>query len=294
MIDNIEEYRLRGKKLKTIKNICKLNEERKNVLVIQEAINFFDTFGFDFSVSYFYGYNLRKTGKINEAIRVFENLLKAYENDDEKKHFYINTQIELFKTYYINNDFKKAYELFNLVKFNLIERNYFGVDDYRVIIETKLGINSKTNSEEQEIIKQQLTCFIPNLSIIHIKLHTLDLEQDVVTYFNPEINIDKLFEIATNIIDSSIKLPVFSRRDNYIFSFPNIGRNGEKLLRVVTNKGTNEIITMYPTEIEKDSQIKIDYTDFINYNLYEEYLLKSETKTKRLSQIDKFKNRFHR
>lgn len=288
MMENIEEYRLRGKKLKTIKNICKLNEERKNLLVIQEAINFFDTFGFDFSVSYFYGYSLRKIGNLDEAIKVFENLIKTYESDDDKKHFYINTKLELFKTYYINNNFEKAYELWEFVKKLLVEREYFGADDYRVIIETKLGINSKTKTIEQLKLKQQLTDFDPFLSINHIKLHTLELEQEEITFFNEEIDIDKLFNIATNCIENSKMLPIFSRRDNYIYYFPNVGNSGENNLRIVTNKGTNEIITMYP---EKDRKYN---NDLINFNLYEEYICKNNGKQKRLSQIDKFKNRFYK
>lgn len=286
MINEINEFKQRGQKLKTIKNIHKLSVDDKHFLVIQESLKFFEDYGFDFSINYFYGVSLRKIGQLENSIKVFEKLVNAYDSSEDKRHFYDSSVLELFKAYFMNDNYQKAYELWEFVYPLLKERGYICVDDYLIILKIKLGLEVKTNTLEQDVLKSQLTNYDSKLSLMHIKQHTIENDENEINYFDDNIDIEKIFKIASENIFSSKKLTFFSRRDNYVFYFPNIGKNGENLLRVVTNKGTNEIITMYPSNDNKD------YTEFINNNLYEEYIYSKESKTKRLSQIEKFKNRF--
>ena len=103
------------------------------------------------------------------------------------------------------------------------------------------------------------------------------------------INITKIstdkksFEISiTSDTNNEFKCVAFN--DLYMFEFYRIGQDNSNKLMVVTNKGTNEIISMYPTQ----SNIKCQ----INDNLYRQVLEEESSKVKKISQIDKFNKRY--
>ena len=59
-------------------------------------------------------------------------------------------------------------------------------------------------------------------------------------------NIDELWDFAINNLSDDKIVSIFGFCDVYCIDYPNCGINGEDKLIVVTNPGTNEIITLYP------------------------------------------------
>ena len=122
--------------------------------------------------------------------------------------------------------------------------------------------------------------------LMHVREHTIKHRvESNNSLFADNVDIENLFDIATKAVETAKPLPLFAARDSYYFKYPNIGINNEDVFKVVTNKGTNEIISMYPVqELGR-------FSSFVNNNLFDMYNLQQKPKTKRLSQIDRFKNR---
>ena len=280
MIENTNEHKNRLLKIKAIKNIKDLNQTQRHILVIQESLNFFEEFGYDIEVLLYYGIALRMNGFYEKAIDIFNKMINL-QKEEENNTYYNSARIELFKAYYMINDFEKAYELWDFTKTRLrhqTEKHIYYLD---LILKIRLGLeHDEVNEKNMHIINHN-----SNFALEHINEHMND--------FSTDIKINEIYELVIKHLENSKIFPLFSVNDVYLFKFPNIGQNGENVLKVITNKGTNEIITMYPSEIEKSYQEKINCTDFLNDNLYEEYICKNIGKTKRLSQIDRFKSRFN-
>ena len=279
MKENYIDRKDNKNRIKLVKNIKELNQKQKHVLVMRESIKFFEEYGYDIEVLLYYGIALRKNGFYNEAINCFTKMI-SLQNEEENYLYYNSARIELFKAYYMIDNYEKAYELWDFTQTRLnhqTERHIYNLD---FILKMKLGLeHDEVNEKNMHIINYK-----KSFGLEHIEKHIKD--------FSNNINISDVFDLAMKEISVSRKFPLFSTNDVYLYNFPNIGVHGEYILKVVTNKGTNEIITMYPTEIENEYKDKINYKSFLNNNLYEEYINKKESKVKKLSQIDKFKNRF--
>lgn len=84
----------------------------------------------------------------------------------------------------------------------------------------------------------------------HIKRRHIEQSDKSGTILN-NANIDEVWEYALNNISLEKRTDFISFADVYSIDYPNIGINGEDQLIVVTNPGTNEIITFYPEYKEK-------------------------------------------
>ena len=122
-------------------------------------------------------------------------------------------------------------------------------------------------------------------AIEHIRKHYESIGSEGI--FFPDMNLEETFEIIEkriSVIDPSY-LGVRSSGDSYLIDFENAGIVGSTILnkmQVVTIINTKKIITFYPV-----SKLSFNYET-------EEEVRKEKAPIKRLSQIEKFNQRYNK
>lgn len=281
MILNDEQLKYKSRRFKNIESIRKMVESKKYILAIKDIIKFNEEFGYDCQVIYYYGKSLRKTGRVKEAIEVLSNLLE-YQDEYNLKQYYFSTKMELFKVYFINNYYKEAYILFNDLRGSFQESSNFKEYYIERLLKIRLGEYEEDINGEPVSIDRVLH-YDEKQALEHIQKHLPDYNDCGCSEFN-DINIVDLLERVKNALPLAKKLQRFSLNDVYLFRFSRIGADNSNLLLVVTNKGTYEVVSMYPTTTE--------YVGVINHNLYNEYLEEKGSNENKMSQIDKFNKRY--
>lgn len=276
-----KQIKYKKKRIKSIVSIRNLVEAKQYGLALRDIMRFNEQYGYDCQVMYYYGKCLRKTGRVAEAIEVFSNLIK-HQNDYNLQQYDFSVKMELFKVYFINNYYKEAYELFNDLRGNFQESSNFKEYYIERLLQIKLGEYIEDINGEPGTIDRMLH-YDENVAIEHMLKHLPDYHDEVCSLFN-NINIVDLLERVKKALPNAQKLQRFSLNDVYLFKFSRIGADNSNLLLVVTNKGTYEVVSMYPTNTE--------FVGAINDNLYNDYLEEKEIGTGKLSQIDKFNKRY--
>lgn len=276
-----EKFKNRGAKLKKIKSIKKLIDDSQFELALKEIRIFLNEFGFDFEVTANYGKMLRKNHQVSDAIKVLSDLVN-YQEENNITHSYVAAKRELFKIYFINDYYEQAYKLFKSLEWTLDDPLYSQLEYIEKILKIKVGIYEGNPLEEPPFITK-LLYYDEEFAREHIREHLLEKDKEKHTLFN-DVDVNTLFVNVKKVLPESKKIQKFALNDIYLFSFSRIGIKDNNLLKVITTKGTYDIVSMYPTnEITKD---------YINDNLYLEYLDNKQVKTKRLSQIEKFNKRY--
>jgi len=154
---------------------------------------------------------------------------------------------------------------------------------------------NKLNSDPQNnipYIYKQIIDYKESEFLKHIKKHMADYNQDVdnpnKNIFAPNFPINEIIEEIKKYIPSNKKICPGFYEDIYIFKYDYCGRADNKIVdyfKVVTFNNTTEFITMLPVE-------NAEYLPYIDLN----YLKKedSNNKIKKLSQIDKFNQRYNK
>ena len=281
MIMGKEKFKNRGEKIKKIKSIKQLIDDGHFELALKEIRNFLDEFGYDCEVMTNYGKMLRKNNQVSEAIQVLNDLIN-YQEENNIKHSYVAARRELFKVYFINDYYEEAYKLFNSLDWSVDDPLYSQLEYIEKILKIKVGTYEGNPLEEPPFITK-LLYYDEDFSKEHIREHLWKKDKEKHTLFN-DIDIDTLIFNVKKVLPESKKIQKFALNDIYLFSFSKIGRDNHNLLKVITTKGTYDIVSMYPAdEITKE---------YINDNLYLEYLEEKNLKIKRLSQIEKFNKRY--
>lgn len=281
MILSDEQVKYKGKRLKNVESIRNLVESKKYILAIRDIIKFNGEFGYDCQVIYYYGKCLRKTGRVKEAIKVLSDLIN-YQDEYNQKLYYFPAKMELFKVYFINNYYKEAYTLFDELRGNFQESSNFKEYYIERLLQIRLGQYAEDINGEPASIYRMLH-YDENQAIDHMKKHLPDYNDCGCSEFN-NVNIVDLLERVKKVLPTSKKLQRFSLNDVYLFRFSRIGVDNSNILLVVTNKGTYEVVSMYPTNTK--------FIGTINDNLYNEYLEDKEVNKDKMSQIDKFNKRY--
>ncbi len=281
-----DKYKLRGEKIKQIQSIREIIDLGQFQLAIKQIRQFLLTYGDDGEVLYIYGKLLRKTGQVREAIMVLKNLINFLHAENSTSYLDAS-YTELFKVYFINDFYQKAYDLLQTGKVKIEnEKDPNRVSDislFKHILEVRLGIYQE-QLEEKTLIRK-LLYYDREMSIKHVKQHLVQNSDKMHTVFN-DIDVDDLFVRVERALPTATKIQKFSFYDVYVFSFSRIGKNDNDKLRVVINKGSYEIVSMYP--------INKNFKGVINDNLYDDYLTDQTPKVKKISQIEKFNNRYGR
>lgn len=280
MIEYLNNFKERGNRLKIIESIRTIIDQGQFTLAISEMEKYLITYEDDCEILYYYGKMLRKIGRVDEAIATFKRLLK-YQKDFNVNSYLDSSKLEFFKVYFINDYYEEAYALFQIIKNEIKDKVDWNLSVVEKVLKIKLGIYNRNNDEDSTVILRMLD-YDKDLALSHIKKHLTGSDEDKSMFKDVDINL--LFDLVQKIIPESKKVQTFNVLDTYLFYFPGIGQNKYNRLKVITNKGTNEIVSMYPV----DDSCK----NFINTNLYDEYLLKTSSKVKVLTPTERFRMRY--
>ena len=277
-----------------------------------------------------YAQSIIKTNPLEAKTR-FEIYLKNYPNDYYARAYYILLLIRLGECEqanseynYINNktanDFKFTSSNKRVVGFQCImalakakllahaEKYQELLDFYRNNINlfsnrgdmailsyycrNKLGLITDTIDENQASYRYMQTVdYKEERFKEHIKKHQVEYNNDEEinsSLFNEDFPIDKIITEIKKYIPSNKKLYLGLFADEYFFKYNNCGHVMSKstnYFKVSVFHNTTNFITMCPT-LNGENLPNID----LNYMIIED----SNTKVKRLSQIDKFNRRFNR
>lgn len=121
-------------------------------------------------------------------------------------------------------------------------------------------------------------------TLSHINVNHVNVEGK--SEFREGINLyDLLTEVKEKLTEDN-KTPTLNLNDMYHINYPNIGKNGESLLRIITTAGTKDIITMFPVFNSRDEVNESDEEQ--DYNTRIDMLLSKITSLYQLSKTNDF------
>ena len=248
----------------------------------------------DYSAYAYYCSNLIILGKIEEAEKIYNYLEKIYKEDDVIKKYDRTRKIEenmIFSKIKLLSYQKKYEELYELCVKNANFIINSGMNGAFFYSKKKTGRLNLENREKNSYLFRQIIKYEESEFLEHIKKHLyFDDENDndkSKAIFEPNFPIEKVIEEIKKYIPSNKKLLLGFYDNIYFFKYDNCGRADDRIVdyfRVVCIDGTSDIITMCPVVGSKN----LPYVDL-------NYLVKEEVpKIKRMSQIDKFNQRFNK
>lgn len=262
-------------------------------------------------------YELYKKGKVNQAKQFIIEYIETYPTDVNSKILlskilialkeykeaekfleycmkkypeYIIFKQNMVYLYIELEEYEKAYEIYTKINFEKYEqinkKSTIELATLHALLYTKLNI--RTNQKEGYLVNQYKN-YDKKMAIKHICINHLNNKKSKNDYmfFKDKEEIEELLEkVEKRIEKNAQKEQRLDVVDYYNFKCENIGISQAgytDILKVVTIKNTNNIITMYP--IKKESAVIIN-------ELEEAREYTSGKIRKRTSQIDKFKQKY--
>lgn len=255
--------------------------------------DYFKKYPYDYTSYPFYIDLLINLNYINKAKDIKNKVCKMvmmdtkYQNNRDKMlHFNYGIAYNEIRFAIIDGDYSKAMEL--ALKY---ENQLYMVDNsvnIRGILfycRKKLGLLDPDRRDNNSYLFRQILDYHEDDFINHVGRHLSSNEEENLCVFNSDFPFDKVFNEIKNIIPNNRKMRSGIYDDNYFFKYDNCGRADYKItnyFEVVTLTDSNNFITMYPTNISNTMP-------YIDLNYLKE---KDNVKEKRISQIDKFYQRY--
>ena len=273
--------------------ILKLNSDDPFEAKKQFGI-YLQEYPYDYAAYAFYASILIKIGKYEDAENILdyvENLLKydtkIQNNVNRIKH--INKAIDYSRIKLLLNQEKYA-ECYDLYLQDKEYVNSINLGDAVVFYcQMKLGIGKKSKNNNSYLFGQ-MSHYEEDAFREHIKKHLADYAKDMENpstgIFCPDFPIDEVIGEIKKYIPSHKKICSGFYDDEYIFKYDENGRNKYKMtdyFKVICFHNTCHFITMTPSlDCEKLPYIDLNY--FVKS--------KEDVKVKKLSQIDKFYQKY--
>ena len=220
-----------------------------------------------------------------------EKLLKYCIDKYPKHYVFIQNLVYLYMEL---EEYEKAYDWYKKLDFEeyrkINDKNTSELAALHVFLQIKLG-QCKEYSEESainHILERHVEKEGKQPNVWTKELENGITLEEYIYLFEKHQDIKELIEKISKRIETAEKEPTIDIVDSYYFKYENIGKSQNTytdILKVVTIKNTNKIITMFPCE--KTENIKI-----IN-ELEEKKEYRTNKVRTRKSQIDKFKERYN-
>lgn len=186
---------------------------------------------------------------------------------------------------------EKYEELYELCQNNLEDIKTYSMKPVYFYSRKKTGriVNEirETNSYQfRQIVSYQEEDLLENLQI-HLSIYNQDINNPNKNIFIENFPIKEIINEIKKYLPSDKRLLYGYFENHYIFKYPNCGKENNKqtdYFKVICFHNTSDIITIYPTT---NGQF-LPYID-LSYLVHES---KNVPKVKRLSQIDKFNQRY--
>lgn len=228
----------------------------------------------------------------SEAEKLLKYCIKKY----QKHYVFVQNLVYLYLEL---EKYSEAYACYKKIDFDeyrkVNDKNTSELAALNVYLQIKLG---KQPSDKEGYLGTQYKKYSKDLAVEHIKEKHVEngknenmvqstSHEEPTYFFEKNQDIKELLEqIETRIITAK-KEPILDIVDIYYFKSENIGKYQDRytdIIKVVTIKNTNQIITMFP--IEKRTSINI-INDLIEPEEYRTNKIRT-----RKTQIEKFNERY--
>lgn len=234
-------------------------------------------------------------GEFDLAEKILNQALEIYNSDKKFGKFEKNNKIieEIFcikaKLSSYKGDYEELYKLCSENINKITEKEINSILFYSKKMTNRLDLNKR---DMNSYLFRQIVRYEEEDFRDHIKKHLFEYNENVeepsTSIFAPNFPIDEVIEEIKKHIPSEKRL-FFGFYDNvYFFKYNGCGRSDGKLVdyfRVVCLNGTQNFITMCPVSVSQN----LPHID-LNYLVNNE----EKGKVKKISQIDKFNQRFKR
>ena len=246
----------------------------------------------DYSAYPFYCSVLMVLNEFDKAEKIFNFVKEKFKQD---RRFNGSHKIEIFNQNMFFCEvkllcYKKRFkELYNLHKTNPIDLKNRDLNSVWFYVKRQLGLLDENKRDINSYLFRQITKYDESDFYDHISKHLSDCEDidnKSICVFVPDFPVKEVVEEMKKYIPSDKRL-YWGFYDNiYYFKYGGCGRYNTKLvdyIKVVCLDDTSNIITICPV-VGSDNLPHID----LNYMKKEE-----SVKVKRISQIDKFNQRYN-
>ena len=253
---------------------------------------------YDYSTRCHYASNLIILGLFDEAEKIIDEIEKEYPNNPDFYTGYNQKKIHLLN-YFINYNriniycFKGEYQK----AIDQYEKSYYLFDDFNFGIllfycKFKCGLIDETASYKKPYIFKQITNYNEKDMIIHTKKHINKYENiyegdcTKQAVFFQDFPLEKIIEEVKKYFSKDKALHYGFFNDDYFFRYDDCGKDNNRItnfFKVICFHNTPNIITIYPDNKGRE----LPHVDL-------NYLKEEKSLTKRISQIDKFNQRYKR
>lgn len=243
---------------------------------------YFQKYPNDISGYAYYIETLMKLGKIDKAVEFFNHIIVEENTTMHAKEELLRIKLRLLM---LSEEYDKAYQF--LIQYqSVFEKNKWATGALSCFLKKQLGILTDLERKEfsKKYLLRQILSYSEDDALNHINSsHQSTLENMSSVQFVEDFQIKDMYDKLKRSIPNQDRIYDDAISDKYIFKYDACGHVNSKLVDyfvVVATKNTNDILTMYPCSYKTDLKVP-DLTPEI-----------SKEKTKRMSQIDKFNQRY--
>ena len=237
---------------------------------------------------------LRQMDKAEETLVKLENDIETdvkYQKYKEKKiKTYCNLMFCKVKLLYYQNKYQECYDLM-IDNLPVLLEHGMHFEPTALVCQKKLGtLNRKINPETDGYLFSQIIDYSDDRFLEHIKKHSItdDLSdsEKTTSIFKEDFPVEKVFKEIKKNVPSNLKIYNGLIEDLYIYRYDFCGKCNNKntdYFKVIAIHDTSDFITMCPC-------VESKYWDYLDLN----YLREEKPKQKKISQIDKFNQRYNK
>ena len=274
----------------------KINESFQNNAVLSEKMykDYIELYKKDYSMKVQYVNNLIVLGKLDKASTLLEVVEEEYLSDNN----YIGSKkdIDLFlnllvvtklKLYIYTKRYEEAYELMNEKPGSLrtVLGDYLAVE---LFLQKKLGLETREHIPNYYLYNQIIDYNYDKFIETTKKLHGFDTHSEGSSYFDSTFPIEEIAEEIKNFTPNNRRMNNGVIDNHYYFKYNKCGYNADELtdyFALLTYDDSRDFLIMFPTK-EKERYPYID----LNYLRRDN--LPPHKRVRRVSQMEKFKNRY--
>lgn len=265
-----------------LQKISEWEEEKKLKKALKHYEIYLKDFPYDLNAYTSFANLLIKFNRLEEAKNILEKI-KDFPNYSGDRLFFFIKHIHL-KILCAEGKYQEAYDFQKQHPELLPGTNYF--ED---VLFLSKKVKEEFNCNKNNYLFQQILNYNEEEFFKHVKKHQIESEDKEIFTFLEDFFIKDVYYQIRKLLPNKNRLLISIYADRYYFKYDNCGyrkdRNTDYFTAVVLHD-SNEIITMYPCSIDEVS------TDFIDLNPYFKKEEKEYTRTKRMSQIEKFNQKY--
>lgn len=264
--------------------IMKLIKDKKMNEAVTQLEIYLEKYPYDTCACTSYACLLINRGDLQEAAEVIDNITVTSKTTKQSKEEILKIKLKLLCC---QRKYRECYDYLLENNINLMS----SIEDYYSILAflaKKLDLEPEIPEKMYTYTINQILSYSEEEAIKHIRKHADDYSSKNYSCFNTDFPLEEVYYKIRNIIATNDNYDLHSAtiRNIYIFKYDANGRSHQKMvdyIKVVAIQDTNDIITMFPYE----NKGNLPYIDLTPQKEIEEI-----PKVKRLSQIDKFNQRY--